>query len=348
MSESQELNSIIGHAHMGAVGYFEVELIHKPTGLIKRKLRFRNVITNALLDWAMGGGGGAFGAFPSYFFEDGWAAIGSGTDSSGTAAYPPAVTDTTLRAEVARTQSRGSPTIDVSGGYDTVGVYWWKKVTKVFLSGVGTNSNLTEVGLFSASSGGTMFCRQLFRDNAGNPTTIAKTADDELRITYEFRIYPQQTSNTTTLTINSVSTTCTTRAYDVDSTSTGRYGGNGTSQNGLINQIGRNWNSSTGTVYNASYSSNSMPALTNEQTGTATGPSAVSWGGYTNGTYYRDQSITFLPGLGNLTIGSITWGAPNTQLGALFITTFDPAFTKTDTQRAIFSGRFFFGRGTGV
>jgi hypothetical protein len=329
MNESEEIHNIIGHAGAGIQGYFEVELIHKPTGTVKQKLQFPNVITNAALD-RIGAGTGAIRSYT-------WAAVGTGTDT-------PTTTDTTLSAQVVRTDSAGSPSIAGSNFYDTVGIYWRRRITRVFLSGVGTG-NLTEVGLFNASSGGTMLCRQLFRDNAGNPTTIVKTADDELRITYEFRIYPQQTSNTTTLTIKSVSTTCTTRAYDVDSSN--RWGAaDGAETAGLVNSLGDTWQTAVGSGGIQAYTASAMPTLTNIQTGTAFNPSSAAWGSYTNGTYYLDQTVTLLPGLGERSIGSIIWGyASFTQ--PVFITTFDPPILKTATERAIFTGRFSWGRGSG-
>lgn len=330
MNESQEINNIIGHAGAGIKGYFEVELIHKPTGTVKQKLQFPNVITDAAID-LIGSGNGSIRSYT-------WAAVGTGTAT-------PTTTDTTLSAQLVRTNSAGSPSIAGSSFYDTVGIYWRRRITRVFLSGVGTG-NLTEVGLFNASSGGTMLCRQLFRDNAGNPTTIVKTADDELRITYEFRIYPQQTSNTTTLTIKGVSTTCTTRAYDIDSSN--RWGAaDGGDTAGLVNSLGDTWGTGFGDVTGVhAYTASAMPTLTNIQTGTFFAPSTVAWGSYTNGTYYKDQTVTFLPGLGERSIGSIVWGYVSFTQPA-FITTFNPPISKTATERAIFTGRFSWGRGSG-
>src|SRR5690606_27236713 len=73
-------------------GYFTVELIHARTGLVKRRLHFRNLITNAGLD-----------------------ALASGTQiinlinylAVGTGSSEPSYTDTILNAEIARTNSDG-------------------------------------------------------------------------------------------------------------------------------------------------------------------------------------------------------------------------------------------------
>lgn len=311
----------------GIAGYFEVELIHKPTGLIKFQSRFKNLITNAALE-DIGNGGREIRQF-SY---DGYLAVGTGNTT-------PDVTQTALVAEVTRTNSRGSPTINGSAGQSGDYDYWWQRNTKVLLPGVGTG-NLQEVGLFRASSGGTMFCRQLFKDNTGTPVVIAKTADDELRVTYEFRIYTMKTSNTATATVKGTSRTFTTRGYDLDTNN--RWGHTDWGAGGLVNYLGSTWNGTTGNV--AVYSSSAMPALNSGQVGTGqTFCSSGGWGSYTGGTRYRDYTATWNPGLGNLTIGSVVWGAGNAW-NEPFITTIEPAISKTDTERFTFTGRMSWDR----
>lgn len=324
---------IESNSQAGIQGYFEVELIHKPTGLVKFKSRFKNLITNAGLEY-IGNGTGAVGArfmfatFPSY----GFMGVGTGTTT-------PAVTDTTLVSQVVRTDSRGSPQIAGSAGVGPDSDYWFQRVTKVFLPGVGTG-NLTEVGLFDQSSGGTMFARQLFRDNDGNPTTIVKTADDELRVTYDFRIYTMKTSNTSTLTVKGISTTFTTRGYRINQTN--RWGDTSFGGQGLNWTLGNGWSTSTGNDQYI-YSSSVMPDLNSAQVTTGqTAPSSVSWGAYTGASLYRDQTMIWNPGVGALTIGSIVWGGA--VASAPFITTIEPAIAKTASERFTFVGRFSFGR----
>lgn len=323
-------------SHTGIEGWFEIELIHKPTGLVKQKLRFKNLITNAGLEW-IGTPGGSSTGVAGIFGNAGWAAVGSGTTV-------PTVNDIALQSQVgARTQSKGSPEIPVvAGSGGTEFDYWFYRTTKVFLPGVATSNSLTEVGIFSASSGGTMWCRQLFRDNNGDPITIVKTSDDELRVIYELRVYPMKVSNTTTATIKSVERTCTTRGYDIDAVN--RWGETNAGGISLLLQLGRSWSATLTGEGHAIYSSTSMPALTATQSGSATGPSSGAWGSYSSNTYYRDASYTFNPGLGTLTIGSIVWGGNTSGWNVPFITTFDTSFTKTSTERFTFTGRLSWGR----
>lgn len=315
----------------GVEGWFDVELIHKPTGLVKQKLRFRNVITNAGLDWIGNIPGNYQGVVISFGSNAGWLGVGTGTTE-------PSVTDIALAAQVTRTNSQGNPAIGDSQGVGPDNDYFWYKTTKVLLPGVGTG-NLTEVGLFNGSGTATMWCRQLFRDSLGTPITIVKTVDDELRVTYEFRIYPMKVSNVSTFTIKGIERTCTTRAYDIDSTNS-RWGNGG---NSVLTFLGFAWGGGTAGYEQSAWSSSMMPALTATQTGTAVGSTSFSWAAYVGSSYYRDQSFLFNPGLGNVTVGSMTWGS-NTAYNAPFITTISPAFQKTETERFTFTGRFSWGR----
>src|SRR5690606_11810156 len=155
-------------------GYFTVELIHARTGLVKRRLHFRNLITNAGLDALAGGTG--ISSLINYL------AVGTGSSE-------PNYTDTTLNAEVARTNSTGGfADSDAMVGSGDLVEYWRRIRTRVFGQNE-ANGNLAELGFFSAAQGGTMWNRQLFRDELGNPTAITKTNEDQLRVRYEYRVY---------------------------------------------------------------------------------------------------------------------------------------------------------------
>src|SRR5690606_24522050 len=156
-------------------GYFTVELIHARTGLVKRRLHFRNLITNAGLDALAGGA--------TISSRINYLAVGTGSSE-------PSYTDTTLDAEIARTNSNGGfGDSDAMVGSGDLVQYWRRIRTRVFNQNE-ANGNLAELGFFNAAQGGTMWNRQLFRDELGNPTAITKTSEDQLRVTYEYRVYP--------------------------------------------------------------------------------------------------------------------------------------------------------------
>jgi len=91
-----------------------------------------------------------------------YCAIGTGTTG-------PTSSDTALESEVAR----------VEGGYTKISNTQWKN-DATFGAGVGTGA-ITESGLFNASSGGTMLCRQTF-------AVVNKGDNDTLVITWQYSL----------------------------------------------------------------------------------------------------------------------------------------------------------------
>src|SRR5690606_9484008 len=78
---------------------------------------------------------------------------------------------------------------------------------------------------FSAAEGGTMWNRQLFRDELGNPTAITKTNEDQLRVTYEYRVYPPWDDVVQEIEVNGVPTEVVNRPQAVDSSGSWGAGG---------------------------------------------------------------------------------------------------------------------------
>ena len=87
----------------------------------------------------------------------------------GTVTTAPSSSDTALGGEIARVQ----------GGYTKVSDTVWKN-DATFGAGVGTGA-ITESGLFNASSGGTMLCRQTF-------AVINKGDNDTLVVTWQYTL----------------------------------------------------------------------------------------------------------------------------------------------------------------
>ena len=160
-------------------GIFTVELIDAATGKVKQRLEFPNLITDAGLNGIM-----SKTDTPNDLLKY----IGVGTDSTA-----PVVGDTTLGAEVDRTNSNGgfSDTFGyVTGSTDDFdGAYHFITRTRLFLEGEG-NGNLTELAWFKSAAASTMMIRSLFKDGGGSPITVTKTSNDQLKITHELRSYP--------------------------------------------------------------------------------------------------------------------------------------------------------------
>jgi len=87
----------------------------------------------------------------------------------GTSTVAPSTSDTALGAETAR----------AIGGYTRTADTIWKN-DATFGAGVGTGA-IAESGLFNASSGGTMLCRQTF-------AVINKGASDTLVVTWQYTL----------------------------------------------------------------------------------------------------------------------------------------------------------------
>lgn len=318
-------------------GWFTVELIDAKTQIVKQKLRFRNLITNAGLDYL--GTGSAVGL--SLVTGAG----GGGYCGLGTGSTAPANGDTTLVTEIApAVDNRSTSTGGYSGTYGyTSGTPDYHYITRVyFFSETQANGNLTEVGIFSASTGGTMWTRQLLKDGGGTPTTVVKTASDQLKVTYEMRMQPLQSDASLSRTISTVAYTITVRARNAGTTGTWGYDGNG---GALVNfgTTGTCW--STSTNHAKALETGTLGARTSEPTGSQTSASSITWAAYSGATYYRDMTAKWEPAVANFAggIGSAVFLEMHNG-DQLFQSSFSPAFAKDNTMRLTLVARISWGR----
>jgi hypothetical protein len=177
---------------MGMKGRFTVELIDAKSGHVERRLEFDNVITDV-----------------------GLASLATATPSEavlyvgvGTGSTPPSTSDTELDAGVGDgsygTLASNAAIADVIGYVAGSPDYVRLLRTRTFFENQG-NGALTEIGMFGyAGNGGVgaLFARQLLIDADGDPTTIVKTNVQQLRVSYELRIYPPQADITGTFTLD--------------------------------------------------------------------------------------------------------------------------------------------------
>lgn len=258
----------------------------------------------------------------------------------GTGSTAPADGQTGLVAEIApantnRTSSSGL-VADVTG-FGPSFTYAYLRRTRLFLEAQG-NGNLAEMGWFTAVTAGTMFSRMLFKDGGGSPTTITKTAADQLRVTYEIRIYPPVADVTGTISISAVSYDYTIRPANTDS-----FWGV-TRQGSLGSAIGSASDQATG----AAFETQTLDAQTGEPAGASTGCSLVTWSAYTGGTFLRDAEYRWDPGVANyaLGIGSFRMygGFEGGNHNALFQMSVTPRFAKDNTKRLNLTMRHTWGR----
>jgi len=298
-------------------GYFTVELIHARTGLVKRRLHFRNLITDAGLD-ALAGGTGISNLIN-------YLAVGTGSSE-------PSYTDTTLNAEIARTNNNGGfGDSNAMVGEGNLVEYWRRTRTRVFTEAQ-ANANLAELGFFSASSGGTLWNRQLFRDELGNPTTITKTNEDQLRVTYEYRVYPPWDDVVQEIEVNGVPVEVVNRPQEVANALV--WG-----PSGALNSLG-----SVGTAGFTALETDTLPGRSSSPSGGASASSHTVQS-YTPGTFYREREARWEPSVANFATGiglfrsSATGGST-----VIFASKITPKIMKQDTQRLIVMERWTYAR----
>lgn len=172
--------------HMQIGGYFYVDLIDAKTGRVKQHLEFPNLLVDSGMD-AIGAQDSNQGGLFQY--------IAVGTDST-----PPVVGDTTMGAELDRTISKGGFGSEEITGLVTGTAhvfdapYHFQRYVRLFTESE-ANGNLTELGWFNTDPAGTMVVHSLFKDSGGSPITLVKTSADQLKITYEWRVYPPVGNN---------------------------------------------------------------------------------------------------------------------------------------------------------
>jgi len=171
-SISPVTESIVDLPPIRLSGRYTVDLIEAKTGKVKQHLEFPNLITDAGLNF-IGSGTKLDDLYTTF-------AVGTGTT-------PPAVTDTALESSIATTTNDEGAT-DLDTTQSSPREYSSRKRTRVFLE-TEANGDLTELGWVY---GGLAVNRSLFKDVAGNVTTVYKTNNDILKVVYEYKIFAPQ------------------------------------------------------------------------------------------------------------------------------------------------------------
>lgn len=306
-------------------GYYDVELVHARTGFVKRRLRFRNIVTNAGLDYICGSNN-SNNQNVSTINE--YVAVGTGST-------PPTVNDTQLEAEIARTNNSGGFSAqNTFEGAGDLRLYNGRRMTRVFTESQ-ANGNLTELGMFNASAGGVMWNRQLFRDELGNPTTIVKTPEDQLRITYEYRVYPPFDDEIYEVNVNGTPTQVTMRALLVTATNGWGYA---TTLGGQLNYLGF----VTPAAGSRAHTQTELLSRSSGAPGAAVSATSAVRHDYVPGTFYREREDIFSPAVANQVNSWIGVGSHSNT--AIFQLLLNPGIEKTDTERLVLLHRFSVAR----
>lgn len=241
---------------------------------------------------------------PNLFTNLGMDQIGAGVAFGsylriGTGSTAPANTDSSLVSQSASTSSIVAQTIVNNGSpnYET-------EATATFEFAMGAVvGNMAELGLaWSASAANNLATRALIVDGFGTPTTISVLVGEILQVVYRIKGYPILTDATGTVTIGGVSYNYVARGSGVANTIA------------IYPQYA--W---LGSVYSANAYNGALGTLLTAPAGTSTGLTLGSFAAYTNGTYYRDFSLSANIANGNLAGGiSAIRTTVGGSIGALF------------------------------
>jgi hypothetical protein len=167
-----ELAVLGGDAYAGIIA---ARRYHAATGTVREECTFPNLITAAALSALHNGS--LVRQLTTY------CGVGTGTDA-------PQPTNTQLGAQLgARRNATTTGNNDVGVGSSAAPYWnWWRRVI-VFTEGQAAGA-LTELGFFSAATGGVMFNHALFKDEAGNPSAFVVLPDEQLVVELYVRVYP--------------------------------------------------------------------------------------------------------------------------------------------------------------
>ena len=301
--------------NIGFESQWQITLTDAKTGKVKMQLPWhKNTILDAGLNLRLTSSLAFLLNSIPYLFT--YIAIGTGNTA-------PATTDTTLETEVSRKIYNSSLTTysfaTAAEPYFIVGSQWGTSEG---------NGDLKEVGLCSASVGGTFWNRNLFRDEGGSPITVTKTTSDILTVLCKTII--KRASDT---------------PYEV--TLDGRTVKGLVLNAGLQNAVRTTFSQSHWWITNHTLkagTSNSDPAAAQTTIlGTSLGTSeSVVWSSAVTGPpdFYREGVFTFLSYQGNGNIGEVTDISKPMQARH----TFDSVIAKTDSQQLSLTVRYSLSR----
>ena len=234
------------------------------------------------------------------------------TANVGTGSTPPAVTDTQMEAFLAAavdTNGYITSYVAAAGGDPA---YYKCLHTYRFPAGSATG-NLTEVGTGenrASNIGENLFSRALILDGSGNPTTLTVLSTEILDVTYEYRVYIDQTAIPFSQVINGTTYTGNWLPYQISN----------------VPLIYRAYTNGSGTFNSCSVG---FASATNG-TGSTTGFIPTS-PGYSLGSYQRTYSGTLGLSSGNYA-GGLQFIRISTLHSSIYINT-SPFIVKTSSQQ---------------
>lgn len=280
------------------------------------------------------------------------------TAVAGTGNTPVLPTDTTLASFRGYTTNLVSLTKTPNSTPDANGYVTWKLVYRfTFNPGSlgSTNINITEAGMATIGnpvSSTPLLSRGLLVDGSGNPTTVSLNAATEYLDLYWTVVFyiKAETTNTTTISVDGVDTIFSTTVRPVNFLNA-RTPASWMSMSGTgFPTFGGGLNSQPISAFGSCRAlSGPLGALTGLPTGNYDNPSNASLAitlAYTNGNFYRDFTLRWLPTNGNVSggVGAVTVllsSSSDSGSGYFgFQVSYSPALPKISTKQLDLTYRF--------
>ena len=254
----------------------------------------------------------------------------------GTGSTTPTVSDTALAAQTGSVSPTGTTTKSIQ--YTVEPYYSNHQAVYTFAVGA-VSGNLSEIGFFSSSSGGTMWSRTLIKDSGGNPTTLTLLATEQLKVTYTVRRYiPTSLTGSFTLNTNGVGSTINyniTPANLANSDSLHPFSAGSCGDNGSPLYI---------------YETNTLGSIKSKPAGSSTSLLSFTTSAYTNGSFQRNSSVVIEASTANFAtgIGSFIFWNPLYSSSSYcgYQCSFSPKIMKTSSQTLAIGIRISWGRTT--
>lgn len=337
-------------------GLFYIELIDANTGKIKEAYQFSNTITDRCMN--------ALGSRTALVWGD--PATGSNIGNAlnnamqlGAGSSAATGTDTNLQTPYTtggnsgpgRTTANGG--ISDTNGYVTASVsasisqsaYYYYRYSRLFDEAM-ANGPIREIGIWNNQD---LMVRTLIRDVNGNPITINKTNQEQVRVTYEYRMFPPTTGSTSVIVLGNTSHSISIMPANTENVNL--WGGGGF---GLMTRFG-GWNANPiNSIQARAWGSGTrlyggVPTGSLFLSGSGLSPGSASYPTtYSLKDYYRDVDFIWNTSDGNHTlgIGVVSFALFPVSIPSTdhFAIQFDPAISKTDLQRLTLRFRFSWNR----
>lgn len=231
----------------------------------------------------------------------------------GSGSATPSYSDTQLSSRIAGSNTQYSSS---SGVASSSPYYAYVIKTFSFAAGVATG-NISEVGVGWATTG-SLFSRALVVDGSGNPTSITVLSDEELRVTYQFRLYVPLNDVSGSVVLGGTTYNYTARASQATTS--------GTTAWSSVQAAETDSRTSYVAVYNGS-----IGGITSVPSGTSiVGATSQVADAYINGSFSVAQTTTWGSTLGNVSGGisaiKMVLGCGCYQFG------FSPSIPKDNTK----------------